>query len=411
MPRLAKPLTDTEIRNAKPGEKPRRLFDGKGLHLLINPDGSKYWRLKYVFEGREKRISLGLYPEVTLAEARNLAISERRKLREGVDPAAERKAKKLADRQKYANTFKAVALEWYERKCNAPTKKWAPATARKVNEALTIDLIPRLGRRPISEITGAEVLATLRTIEARSPHMAHKARQYVGAIIREAMRTGKRDERRIIDLRDSLHQLPESHFNTFDQKDLPGFIKALDAYQGNPQTRIALKLLMHTFVRPSEMAGARWPEFDLESAEWRIPASRMKMKREHLVPLSKQVIILLKELHPLTGEYPFLFPNERAPQSQHMARDTFSKAMRSMGFQGKATPHGFRAMASTALNETGFDPDIIEAQLAHKELNEIRRAYNRSQYVEKRAAMMQAWSDFLEGITQGNIVPFRKPAA
>ena len=407
MPRLAKPLTDTEIRNAKPSEKSRRLFDGKGLHLLINPDGSKYWRLKYVYEGKERRMSLGLYPETSLAEARNLAIKERRKLKDGIDPATARKADKQARRAKAANTFEAVALEWYKRKLAT----WAPATARKVDEALKIDLIPSLGKRPISEITGAEVIAALRNIETRSPHMAHKARQYVGAIIREACRTGKRDEHRILDLRDTLTKLPDSHFKTFDQKDLPGFIKTLEAYQGAPQTRIALTLLMHTFVRPSEMAGARWSEFDLKAAQWRIPASRMKMKREHLVPLSAQVVALLNELQSLTGEYPFLFPGERAPHSQHMARDTFSKAMRSMGFQGKATPHGFRAMASTALNEMGFDPDVIEYQLAHKELNQIRRAYNRAQYVEKRAAMMGAWSDFLEGTTKGNIVPFRKPAA
>lgn len=405
MPRLAPPLTDTEIRNAKPGSKPRRLFDGEGLHLLINPDGGKYWRLKYLFDGKERRMSLGVYPKVTLAEARNKANKERGKLKEGCDPATERKTEKHAKLTKAANTFKAVALEWYAYK----SASWAPATARKANEALTIDLIPSLGKRPIAELTGAEVREALRLIESRSPHMAHKARQYCGSIVRYACRNGKREEHRLIDLRETLNKLTESHFNTFDEKDLPGFIDKLDQYKGATQTRIALTLLMHTFVRPSEMAGARWSEFDLDAAQWHIHASRMKMKREHLVPLSKQAIALLEELRSLTGAFPFLFPGERAPHSQHMARDTFSKAMRSMGYQGQATPHGFRAMASTMLNEMGFDPDVIEYQLAHKETNKIRLAYNRAQYLKKRTDMMQSWADYLGGIAKsGNVVTFKK---
>lgn len=408
MPRLAKPLTDPAIRHAKPGLKPRRLFDGEGLHLLINPDGGKYWRLKYLFDGKEKRIGLGVYPKVTLAEARNKAIKERRKLKDGSDPATERQAEKQAKLKKAANTFKAVALEWYERK----RAEWAPATARKVNEALMIDLIPSLGQKSIAELTGAEVIEALRLIESRSPHMAHKARQYCGAIVRYACRNGKREEHRLIDLRDSLNELRESHFKTFDEKDLPGFIEKLGKYKGALQTRIALKLLMHLFVRPSEMAGARWAEFDLDAAEWRIPAERMKMKHPHIVPLAKQVVELLKELYPLTGHTPFLFPGERAPHSQPMARDTFSKAMRSMGYQGKATPHGFRAMASTMLNEMGFDPDVIERQLAHKEPNKIRAAYNRAQYLTERTRMMQHWADYLGGLAKGGkIVAFKKSAA
>lgn len=397
MPRRVKPLTDSEIRNAKPDIKPRRLFDGDGLHLLINPDGSKYWRLKYLFNSKEKRIGLGVYPKITLAEARNRAIKERHTLKDGADPAAERRAAKEARLKKAANTFKAVALEWFERK----QASWAKATARKVNEALTIDLIPSLGQRPIAEITTSEVVDALHAIEIRSPHMADKARQYCGAIVRYAVRTGKREEGRLLDLRGVLNPLTESHFSTFGEKDLPEFLKNLEAYKGAKQTRFALKLLMHTFVRPSELVGAKWNEFDLDASEWRIPAERMKMRQPHIVPLADNVVKLLRGLHTLTGNSPFLFPGERAPLSQSMARDTLSKALRSMGYQGIATPHGFRAMASTMLNEMGFHPDVIERQLAHKERNKVRAAYNRAQYLDERKRMMQQWADFLSALASG----------
>lgn len=411
MPKRVVPLTDTQVKNAKPKDKPWRLFDGGGLHLLINPDGSKYWRLKYLLHGKEKRIGLGVYPEVSLARARTKAADERRKLDEGIDPATERKESKAAKSKEAANTFKAVALEWFERKQKSG-KPWAPATARKVNEALTIDLIPSIGHKPIATLTTAEVVDALHTIEARSPHMAHKARQYCGAIVRHAIRTGKREEGRLLDLRGALNELAESHFTTFDEKDVPGFLKKLEEYGGAKQTRIAIKLLMHTFVRPSELTGAQWAEFDLDTAEWRIPAERMKMKSPHIVPLSKQAVKLLRDLHTLTQHSPFLFPSERAPLSKPMVRDTLSKALRSMGFQGQATPHGFRAMASTMLNEMGFRPDVIEAQLAHKEPNKIRAAYNRAQYLPERVKMMQHWADFLGGLAKGGkVVAFKKAAA
>ncbi len=408
MPKRIVPLTDTAIKKAQPGQKPRRLFDGGGLHVLINPDGSKYWRLKYLLHGNEKRISLGVYPKVTLAVARDLAAKERRKLMDGIDPAIERKAYKRAKQDEIANTFKTVALEWYKRKLES----WAPATARKVREALEIDLIPSLGDKPISTLTTPEVVDALHAIEPRSPHMADKSRQFCGAIIRYAIRTGKREEGRLLDLRGALNPLVESHFNTFSEKDLPGFMKQLETYKGSAQTRIAIKLLMHTFVRPSEMVGAKWEEFDLDMAEWRIPAERMKMRHPHIVPLAKQVIRLLQELNILTEYSPFLYPSERAPLSRSMVRDTLSKALRTMGFQGQATPHGFRAMASTMLNEMGFHPDVIERQLAHKEANKIRAAYNRAKYLTERTKMMQHWADFLDGIAKdGKIILFKRSVA
>jgi len=238
-------------------------------------------------------------------------------------------------------------------------------------------------------------------IETRSPHMADKARQYCGAIIRYAILTGKREEGRLLDLRGALNPLVESHFNTFSEKDLPGFMKKLDTYKGAAQTKIAIKLLMHTFVRPSEMVGAQWSEFNLDTAGWNISADRMKMRHPHIVPLAKQVVKLLQELRNLNGYSPFLFPSERTPLSKSMTRDTLSKALRSMGYQGLATPHGFRATASTMLNEIGFHPDVIERQLAHKEPNKTRAAYNRAQYMAERTKMMQYWADHLDALCAG----------
>lgn len=411
MPKKIAPLTDRALVNAKPGNKPRKLFDGGGLYLLVNPDGKKYWRLKYRFGGTEKCMALGVYPQTSLADARNEANRARRLVKDGQDPMAKRKADtqaKAARVQADRNTFEAVALEWYERK----KATWAEATARKAHEALSIDLIPFLGRRPIAELKTPEVVAALHEIEQRSPHMADKARQYCGAIVRYAITTGKREEGKFLDLRGALKPLAESHFVTFGEKELPGFLKSLEEYKGANQTRIALKLLMLTFVRPSELAGAQWKEFDLDAAEWRIPPERMKMKHPHIVPLSGQAVTLLRELSTMARQSsPFLFPGERHPQTSHMARDTLSKALRTMGYQGMATPHGFRAMASTMLNEMGFHPDWIERQLAHKETNKIRAAYNRAQYMTERKRMMQNWADFLDGMATGKVLPFKKGTA
>lgn len=406
------PLTDKAITNAKPEEKARKLFDGNGLLLLINPDGGKYWRLKYRYGGTEKLLALGVYPQISLAGARERAADARKLLQQDIDPSKQRKADKAAklaalDAEKC--TFKAVALEWYERK---RTGGWATATAKKANEALTIDLIPALGSRPIADLKTSEVVAALQAIEKRSPHMAHKARQYCSEIVYYSIATGKREEGKFLNLRGVLHKLEDSHFATFSDKDLPGFLRKLEEYGGAAQTRIAIKLLMLTFVRPAELTGARWAEIDLEAAEWLIPAERMKAREPHFVPLSEQALALLKELHGMTSYSPFLFPSTREPLSKTMTRDTLSKVLRVMGYQGMATPHGFRAMASTMLNEMGFHPDWIERQLAHKEQNKIRAAYNRAQYLPERKRMMQHWADFLDGMAKGGkVLTFKKALA
>jgi integrase len=402
MPRITTRLTGKAVMNAKPDGK-TKLFDGEGLFLLVKPDGSKYWRLKFRYGGKEKLLALGVYPKLTLAGARIEAAKARKLLVNGVDPTAERRAVKEAaeaESQVMHNTFERVALEWYDFK----KASWAEATARKADEALRIDLIPAIGSRPIADLTSPEVVKALQAVEKRSPHMADKARQYCGAIVRYAIRTGRREDGRILDLRDVLKPLNEARPATLEANDLPDFLKVLDGYKGALQTRIAIKLLMLTFVRPSELTGAAWVEFDLEAAEWRIPAERMKMSQPHIVPLSGQAVRLLKELQAEATNSPYLFPNERAPKSQPMARDTLSKALRSMGYQGRVTPHRFRTMASTLLNEMGFHPDWIERQLAHKETNKIRAAYNRAQYLAERRRMMQHWADYLDGMAKGGKV-------
>lgn len=403
MPRIATRLTDKAVMNAKPDSKPRKLFDGEGLFLLVKPDGSKYWRLKFRYGGKEKLLALGVYPKLTLAGARIEAGKARKLLVNGIDPTAERRAiKEAAEAESLVmhNTFERVALEWHDFK----KASWADATARKADEALRIDLIPAIGSRPIAELTSPEVVKALQAVEKRSPHMADKARQYCGAIVRYAIRTGRREDGRILDLRDVLKPLNEARPATLEANDLPDFLKVLEGYKGAMQTRIAIKLLMLTFVRPSELTGAAWTEFDLEAAEWRIPAERMKMSQPHIVPLSGQAVRLLKELQAEATSSPYLFPNERAPKSQPMARDTLSKALRSMGYQGRVTPHRFRTMASTLLNEMGFHPDWIERQLAHKETNKIRAAYNRAQYLAERRRMMNHWADYLDGMAKGGKV-------
>ena len=382
----------------------------KGCFCLIKPDGGKYWRLKFHFSGKEKLLALGVYPKLTLAAARTEAGKARKLLLEGIDPSAERRAVKRAaeaEGQVILNTFERVAQEWYDFK----KAGWPAATARKAEEALRIDLIPAIGSRPIADLTSPEVVKALQAVETRSPHMANKCRQYCSSIVRYAIRTGRREEGRYLDLRDVLKPLKEACPATLEANDLPVFLEMLENYTGALQTRIAVKLLMLTFVRPSELSSAAWVEFDLQAAEWRIPAERMKMSQPHIVPLSGQAVRLLKDLQATTNGNPYLFTNVRAPKSQPMARDTLSKALRSMGYQGRVTPHRFRTMASTLLNEMGFHSDWIERQLAHKETNKIRAAYNRAQYLPERGRMMQHWADYLDGMAKGGKVRTLKSKA
>jgi integrase len=387
-------LTETEIKNAKPREKPYKLFDGKGhgLFLLVKPSGAKGWRFKYRFYGKERLISLGEYTDVPLKRAREKCDEARRLLADGIDPSEQRKAERAAN----ADTFKAVADEWLA----LQAKTLADETVSILRGRLTAVLYPAFGRRPIADIKAADLLGVLRRVEARGTHeTAHRIRALFGRIARFAVATGRAERDISADLKGALAPVAKVNFPAITEPRRIGeLLRAIDGYIGQPATAYALKLAPLVFVRPGELRGARWSEFDLDAAEWRIPKERMKMDREHVVPLSKQSVALLRELQVLTGDGELLFPGLRGP-SRPISDNTLNAALRRLGFpREEHTAHGFRSMASTRLNELGFPPDIIELQLAHQEQNDTRAAYNRATRLEERRQMMQAWADYLDGL-------------
>lgn len=402
------PLTDVAIRNAKARAKPYKLAAGGGLYVLVTPDGGKYWRLKYRFAGKEKLLALGVYPDVRGAEAREKRDAAKHQLKEHLDPSAVRKAQKYATATATANTFEAIAREWIELQRN----RWTADHAARVLGSLEDEVFLDLGARPISDIMAPELLATLRKIEARGAlETAQRVLQRCDAVFRYAVTTGRAERSPAADLKGALKAPKRSNRAALSAADLPEFLRKLDAYDGQLQTRLALKLQVLTWVRPGELRAAEWAEFDVDKAEWRIPAERMKMRAPHVVPLSRQAIAVLEELRPLTGKGRFLFPNQHTPGAC-ISDNTMLYALYRMGYHSRATGHGFRATASTILNEQGWRADAIERQLAHAERNKVRAAYHRSEYLEERRKMMQAWADFIDGLGAGaNVSPIKKAAA
>jgi integrase len=403
-------LTATAIRNAKPGDKTLRLFDGRGLYLEVAPNGRRYWRLKYRHAGKEKRLALGVYPEITLADARTLRDEARAVIRTGRDPSADRRADRREAKLSADNTFEGVAREWLA----SQKRKLTPATYDKAVRTLEANVFPWLGLRPIAEIDAPEVLAVLKRIEARGAHeTAHRVKARMGQVFRYAIAHGNATRDPSADLRGALAPVvSRSHAAVTDPAQVGDLLRALDAYAGQFATRCALRLAPLLFARPGELRHAEWSEFDLDAAEWRIPAHKMKMREAHVVPLSSQAVAILRELEPLTGRGRYLFPGIRTA-TEPMSENTVNAALRRMGFdKDTMTGHGFRAMASTRLNELGWAPDVIERQLAHAERNKVRAAYNRAQYMAERRKMMQAWADYLDGLRTGaKVVAFkRKPA-
>lgn len=383
-------LSDVAIRNAKPKEKPIKLFDRDGLYLLVNPGGSRLWRLKYRVGGREKLISLGSYPEVSLKAARDRRDEARRLVADGADPSAKRRAERAAR----ADTFEALAREWLEMQ----GKTLGDRTLQKKTERFEAFVFPYLGKRPISEIKAADVLAVLKRIEARGKHeTAHRVRSESGNVFRYAVITGRAERDPTIDLRGAIAAVSRRNRPAIvDPGRIGELMRAIDGYRGDVSTEFALKLLPLTFVRPGELRLAEWVEFDLKAAEWRIPAARMKMRELHVVPLSRQAVALLKDLHTLTGSGHYAFPSLRS-RDRPISDNTINAALRRLGFSGdEMVAHGFRAMASTSLNEQGWHPDLIELQLAHAERNDSRGAYNRAQRLPERRKMMQAWANHLD---------------
>ncbi len=396
-------LTDAKIKAAKTRQKPYKLSDSRGLYLLVHPSGGRWWRLKYRYVGKEKKLSLGVYPDVGLKLARERREESRRVLRAGIDPSAERQAKRAVTE----TTFRALATEWLAR------QKLAPATHEKATWQFDQQLFPELGDRPIREIAAPDILAVLRKIEARGKiETAHRAKQRAGQVFRYAIATGRADRDPTGDLRGALTPLkPQNRAAVTQPAKVGELMRALQGYSGHPVTHAALRIAPYVFVRPGELRGAEWSEIDLHAAEWRIRADRMKMREAHIVPLSTQAVAVLRELQSLTGRGTYVFPSLRTPK-RCMSENAITAALRRMGYSGtEMTAHGFRAMASTLLNEQGFAPDVIELQLAHKERNKVRAAYNRAQRLEERRKMMQAWADYLDGLKAGNVIPLRRKAA
>lgn len=400
------PLTDTAIRNAKAAEKDAKLFDGGGLFLLLKPNGARWWRLKYRHEGREKLISLGVYPTVTLKEARERRDEAKRLLSRGIDPSAQRQATKAEQ----ADTFEAVAREWFAK--HQP--QWAASHADKVIRRMELYLFPWIGSRPVGQITAPDLLACLRRVEARGKHeTAHRAKQNAGQVFTYAIATGRAERDPSADLRGALTPPVREHFATITEPAKIGeLLRAVDGYSGTFSVACALRLAPLVFTRPGELRKAEWSEFDLDGAQWRIPGERMKSGAPHVVPLSTQALAVLRELHPLTGRGRYLFPG-RDPK-RHTSENTLNAALRRLGYdKGQFTAHGFRAMASTLLNEQGWSRDAIERQLAHGERDKVRAAYNHAQHLPERRKMMQAWADYLDTLRNGatNVVPIGRHRA
>jgi integrase len=399
------PLTNTQISKCKPKQQPYKLSDSGGMFLLVHPNGSKYWRLKYRLHGKEKTLALGVYPDVSLAQARENRDTAKKEIKNGTDPVLKRRDEKHLALLKSENTFEAVTKEWHSQQKN----KWTTDHAERVFKSLEDEAFPSLGTKPISEITGKDVLAVIRKIEKRgSLETASRVLQRITSVFRYAVQTGRMEINPATELRGTIKTRKVEHRPALNAKDMPEFLNKLDSYKGDQITNLALKLLLLTFVRPGELRGARWAEFDLDKAEWRIPAERMKMRHEHIVPLSQQALSILEQLKPLTGNSELLFPN-RNGQGKPICENTLLYAMYRLGYHRTATAHGFRATASTILNEQGWKPDVIERQLAHAEKNKVRAAYHRSEYLADRKKMMQHWADYLDSLRNGaNVVNIKR---
>ena len=398
-------LSDVQIRNAKPKDKPYKLTDGGGLHILVNPNGSKLWRLKYRVGGIEKLLSFGPYPQVSLIEARKKGIEAKGALRSGIDPSGAKKAQKAS--ASGADSFETIAREWFSKF----SATWTPSYGDRILRRLERDVFPWIGQTPIKEVTAPGLLSVLRRIEARGAvETAHRASQNCGQVFRYAIATGRAERDPVPDLRGALPPSQETHHASItDPREIGGLLRAIGGYEGGLIVRCALRLAPLVFVRPGELRRAEWTEIDWDKAQWIIPAEKMKMREKHVVPLSRQALEILKELQPLTGEGKYLFPSPRT-SDRPMSDNAILSALRRMGYTGdQMTGHGFRSMASTLLNEQGWHRDAIERQLAHAERDSIRAAYNYAQYLPERRKMMQAWADHLDGLREGaEIIPFEK---
>jgi integrase len=402
-------LTVTAITKAKPTDRQYRMADERGLVLLVRPNGSKLWQLRFRHEGKEKTASLGQFPDVSLSDARTKREELRKQVAAGNDPVAVEREVKEAKLAKSQNTFEAVAREWLE--IWRPLK--SPRHAEYVTRRLETDVFPAIGARPIVDVESKELVKMAKAIESRgASDIAKRSLQTVSQVFKHAIAHGKAKSNPATAFNASaiLKPTQRTNYARLDATELPMLLRKIEAYQGTPTTRLAVKLMALTFVRTGELIGARWSEFDLEAARWDIPAVRMKMKSPHTVPLCPQALEVLRTLHTVTGGRELLFPGER-DHEKCMSNNTILKALARMGYKGKMTGHGFRGIASTVLHEHGFDHAHIELQLAHMERNEVSAAYNHALYLPQRAKLMAWWGEYLEGLTRGNVLPLRRLVA
>ncbi len=388
-------LNDLMCKNAKPKAKEYKLADSEGLYLLVKPNGTKCWRYKYRFAGKERKLAIGLYPSVSLSAARDKRSEARKMLDEDIDPSQAKKHEKRLVSINAQNSFEAIAREWHENNKH----RWTEKHALDILHRLERDIFPEIGQRPITEISALELLDVFKKMEKRGIYeTAHRTLQYCTRIFRYAVLTARADRNPSLDLKDALKPATHGHYKALDAKDLPGFMRCLEHNNARlyPLTRLAVKMLLLTFVRTSELLKARWEEIDETSATWIIPSERMKKRRDHIVPLSKQVLEILKELKGSQSASDYLFPNQ-AKATGTMSENTILGAIERMGYKEKTTGHGFRALAMTTLKEKlNYRHEVIDRQLAHAPENKIIAAYDRAEFLDERRKMMQEWADFVE---------------
>lgn len=388
------PITDLKIRSLKPEIRPYKLFDSEGLYLLIKPNGSKLWRLKYRHYGKENIYSIGRYPDITLSEAREERFRLKKILKAGIDLNQNKRSEQLALMADEENSFKSVALEWHAKNRN----KWTDEHRQKLKGWIERDIIPVIGHIEISVVKAPDILTVIKKIEGRgAPDVARRALSICSQIFRYGMPLGKCQHDVTVGLNKTLEFVKRKNYKCIKIDDFPKLVADIDKLKCNHLTKYALQLIMLTFVRSGELRGAKWEEINFDKQEWRIPAERMKMGEQHIVPLSKQSLEILKNVKRLGYEGDYIFPHENNP-NKIMSENTLLYALYDAGYKNKMTVHGFRQLASTILNEKGYNPDAIERQLSHAERNNVRRAYNHAQYLPERTKMIQEWADYIDGL-------------
>jgi len=389
------PLTDVKIRQAKPAGRPVKLTDSNGLYIEVKPNGSKLWRYRYRIDGKENVFAIGEYPQVSLLDARKARDDARDLVKQGTHPAHARQAEKLGNIVENANTFEAVTREYIEQK----RRTWTQLYGDRFERFFEVNVFPQIGKQPVRKVTAAMILAMLRKVEKRGAvTLAIQIRQWCSAVFRYAVATGRADSDPAAALKGAIHRPTVENSRPMSEEEIRDYLVRLDGFSGYRTTAIALRLILLTFTRTVELRTAEWSEINLDAAEWAIPAPKMKMRRKHVVPLSRQSIELLTELHRITGNGRYLFPNTRRPDDV-MSATTLNRALEYLGYDsGTVTAHDFRATASTHLHEQGYNSDHIELQLAHAENDRTRAAYNHAKHLPERRVMMQEWADWIDAL-------------